>query len=82
MKNIKDFVTFVYNKMRTTDDYLELYKDYTDDQFEKRLTEIDEEKEYAIERFADNEDMKEIVDLWYESEKNAIDELMGKEEDK
>lgn len=76
MNNIKDFVTFIYNKIRTTDDYLELYKDYTEDQFNKRLVEMDEEKEFALERFENDEDITEIINLWYEAEKDAIDELM------
>ncbi len=76
MNNIKDFVTFIYNKIRTTDDYLELYKDYTEDQFNKRLVEMDEEKEFALERFENDEDIAEIINLWYEAEKDAIDELM------
>ncbi len=76
MNNIKDFVTFIYNKIRTTDDYLELYKDYTEDQFNKRLVEMDEEKEFALERFENDEDITEIINLWYEAEKDAIDQLM------
>ena len=76
MNNIKDFVTFIYNKIRTTDDYLELYKDYTEDQFNKRLVEMDEEKEFALERFENDEDIAGIINLWYEAEKDAIDELM------
>jgi hypothetical protein len=77
MENIKDFVTFIYNKMRTSDDYLKLYKDYNEDQFKKRLTEMNEEKEFARGRFEGQEDMKEVVDLWYDAEKTAIEELMA-----